>query len=273
MFDPAGVAADLRLVADVQLARIEEAGLNAAQSPRQLLVDGWLLRFSPGKARRSRSVNAIAAGRLALDEKLDLCRHWYQRFRLPLLVRVTPFSQPPGLDQYLAEAGFDAFDETRVMTCPIGDRDFADGDLRVAQVDEAAFALAVGRLRRSPRVQIDAHVQRLLAAPLGGSTTRLVAYEKGNKDSPLAAGQVVVEGSLAGLYDIVTAESARGRGYGRALSKRLLAAALAMGADLAYLQVDASNLPARRIYSALGFVDRYAYWYRRPAGTVDEILL
>jgi ribosomal protein S18 acetylase RimI-like enzyme len=88
----------------------------------------------------------------------------------------------------------------------------------------------------------------------------------------IAAGQVVVEGDLAGLYDIVTAPSERGRGHGRAISRQLLAAAHAMGARTAYLQVDAGNTAARRIYSALGFVDRYAYWYRRPEGTVDEVL-
>ena len=42
----------------LDLARVEEIGLNALQTQRQLFYDGWLLRVSPGKAKRARSVNA-----------------------------------------------------------------------------------------------------------------------------------------------------------------------------------------------------------------------
>jgi len=269
MLDPSAIDAALRSGCDFELARIEEAGLNAAQPREQLLIDGWLLRFSPGKARRSRSVNAVAAGAMALDDKLSLCRRWYQRFGLPLIIRVTPFSQPAGLDEHLAAAGFVAYDETRVMTCRLseapGDRD----GLLARDVDSRAFAEAVGSLRESPSRQIEAHRRRLRDCPLQSTTARLVAYRADG--TPLAAGQVIVQDDLAGLYDIVTAVGARGQGIGRAVSRRLLAAAAALGARSAYLQVDAGNVPARRIYSALGFVDRYAYWYRRPADVVDQI--
>ena len=42
----------------IDARRVEEAGLNALQTQRQLFYDGWLLRVSPGTARRGRSVNA-----------------------------------------------------------------------------------------------------------------------------------------------------------------------------------------------------------------------
>jgi ribosomal protein S18 acetylase RimI-like enzyme len=270
LFDPQVIEATLRAPPDPWLARVEDAGLNASQPREQLLLDGWLLRFSPGKARRARSVNAVAAGTMPVAEKLALCRRWYARLRLPLLVRITPFSQPPRLDEALAGVGFVAFDDTRVMTCAIdGGAPPADG-LRVCEVDPSGFAAAVGRLRDSPPEKIAAHRERLLHFPLHGSTARLVAVDA--EGAPLAAGQVLVEDDLAGLYDIVVAENTRRRGYGRALSRRLLAAAAAMGARTAYLQVDAGNAPARRIYSSLGFVDRYAYWYRQPAGADAAIV-
>jgi hypothetical protein len=77
MFDPALLPPELAAAGDVLAARIEEAGLNAAQPSEQLLYDGWLLRHSPGKARRARSVNAIADGRQGLQAKIDHCRAFY----------------------------------------------------------------------------------------------------------------------------------------------------------------------------------------------------
>ena len=53
------------------LSRIEDAGLNASAPPQQRWVDGWLVRFSPGKAQRARCINALAPRRFApWSEKL-----------------------------------------------------------------------------------------------------------------------------------------------------------------------------------------------------------
>src|SRR5438128_1578350 len=96
------------------LARVEEAGLNASVPPQQRLVDGWLLRFSPGKAKRARSIQAISSGRLPLADKLALCREVYAAARLPMLVRITPFCLPAGLDAALERLGMHTLDDTRV---------------------------------------------------------------------------------------------------------------------------------------------------------------
>ena len=44
------------------LSRLEGAGINASAPPQQRWVDGWWLRFSPGKAQRARCVQAVANG-------------------------------------------------------------------------------------------------------------------------------------------------------------------------------------------------------------------
>jgi ribosomal protein S18 acetylase RimI-like enzyme len=268
MFDPAQIPAALTEVDDNIAARIEEAGLNAAQPSQQLLYDGWLLRFSPGKARRARSVNAIAGGRLPLVEKIAYCRRWYVQSGLPCLFRITPFSQPRALDAALAQAGFAAIEETRVMTlalplaAPPSPR-----TLRVLGIDE--FAHCAGALRDSPPQQVAAHAARLAASPLAAHAQRLAAVDG---ETVLAVGQSVREGELVGLYDIVTAESARGRGLASALTVELLRRAADDGATIAYLQVSADNAAARRVYGRLGFIDRYAYWYRsEPSASQAQI--
>ena len=80
----------------------------------------------------------------------------------------------------------------------------------------------------------------------------------------VAGGQVAIEADLVGLYDVFTAESARGRGLARTLCGRMLRSAASEGVRTAYLQVEASNAAARRVYRGLGFADAYAYHYRSP---------
>jgi ribosomal protein S18 acetylase RimI-like enzyme len=43
-------------------------------------------------------------------------------------------------------------------------------------------------------------------------------------------------------------------------------AAWELGARHAYLQVQAGNEPARRLYRPFGFEERYMYWYRGRPG-------
>ena len=97
------------------LARIEDAGLNASAPPQQRWMDGWLVRFSPGKAKRARCVNAVAPGRMPLADKLALCQQLYAAAQLPLYFRMTPFSQPSDLDRQLERLGMRREEDTRVM--------------------------------------------------------------------------------------------------------------------------------------------------------------
>jgi ribosomal protein S18 acetylase RimI-like enzyme len=129
--------------------------------------------------------------------------------------------------------------------------------LRELGIDE--FAREVGRLRGSPTGQIAAHAARMAASPSSRQARRLALIDGGHV---VAAGQAVREFELVGLYDIATAEHARGRGLATALTIELLQRASQDGAGTAYLQVSADNAAARHLYGKLGFVDRYVYWYR-----------
>ena len=97
------------------LARIEDAGINASAPPEQLWIDGWLVRFSPGKAKRARCIQAVAPGRLPVAAKLARCLPVYAVAGLRPFVRITPFSEPPGLDGSLERLGWERIDDTRVM--------------------------------------------------------------------------------------------------------------------------------------------------------------
>lgn len=77
-------------------------------------------------------------------------------------------------------------------------------------------------------------------------------------------GQVVAVGfgifgqGMAGVFNIATLPASRGRGYGRAVTSRIMADAVARGADLAYLQSTEEGHP---LYQSMGFrtVETWTY--------------
>ena len=99
--------------------RIEELTLNSSAPPGQLLYDGWVLRLLRGKAKRARSVNAVYASTVALDEKIAYCERLYASCALPVVFRITPFSQPQDLDAELGRRGYERFDATSVEAMTI----------------------------------------------------------------------------------------------------------------------------------------------------------
>jgi GNAT superfamily N-acetyltransferase len=243
------------------LSRIEDAGLNASAPPPQRWVDGWLVRFSPGKAQRARCINAVAPGRLALSEKLAHCQAVYRHAGLRLIFRITPYSQPPGLDDWLSQRGYQRFDDTRVMVCPALSRhvhEQAPEGTQFESIDSEAYAHIVGEFRGTALPGRLAHAERLKHSPVPYRGMLLRADD----GSVLACGQYAIESELVGLYDVFTAPGVRGQGLSRQLCSRLLAQAREQGARTAYLQVDADNAAARAVYRRLGFVDGHAYHYR-----------
>ena len=246
-----------------RLSRIEDAGLNASAPPQQRWIDGWLVRFSPGKAKRARCINALADGRLPLAERLAVCEAVFAAATLPLFVRITPFTQPAKLDAWLEQRGFFRIDDTCVMAAaelpqppePI------PPSLGLHRLSTTDYAEQVGRLRGSSPEQRLAHAQRLAASPVPYQGWALRRREDGQL---LACGQMAAEADMVGLYDVFTDPLHRGQGLARQLCGHLLGMARQTGARVAYLQVDASNEAARAVYRRLGFADAYSYHYRTP---------
>lgn len=249
------------------LSRVEDASLNASAPPQQFWLDGWLLRTNPGKAKRARCINALAEGRLPLAERLEQALPYYRAAGLPMLLRITPFTQPPALDQMLAELGWTVLDDTRVWVCtrlpgPAPAARPAPPGLHWQRLDAAALAAAVGGLRGTPPAQQAAHAQRLQAQPVPCQGLALLD-EAG---TVLACGQATREGRIAGLYDVHTASTHRRRGFAKLLCERLLSLESSAGVEVAYLQVEADNAAAQAVYSQLGFEEGYRYHYRQPPG-------
>jgi GNAT superfamily N-acetyltransferase len=178
-----------------------------------------------------------------------------------MVVRLTPFAQPATLDAELAALGMARFDDTRVMLCTALPADTvpASPGTRWRQLDAGAYAMAVGELRGSPAAQRQAHAERLRAAPVPHHGVALCREADG---AVIACGQMAREAEFVGLYDVYTHAAERGRGLATAVCSHLLSLAARQGSRLGYLQVEADNHGARRIYARLGFTDAYSYHYR-----------
>jgi ribosomal protein S18 acetylase RimI-like enzyme len=198
---------------------------------------------------------------------LARCRAAFAGAGLPLIVRITPFTQPPDLDARLAVFGWHRFDETRVLarvdlaTLPVPP---LPPGLQLQALEAGAYAQMVGALRGSPAEQIAAHAERLRESRVPYQGFRLV-----RGSTLLACGQIALEDGLAGLYDVFTPEAQRGQGHGERLCRALLARARAQGAVHAYLQVSDDNAGALRLYERLGFQLAYRYHYRSESPNVD----
>jgi ribosomal protein S18 acetylase RimI-like enzyme len=242
----------------IDARRLEELTLNSSAPPGQLLYDGWLLRFSPGKAKRARSVNALYPSRFPLEAKVEHCERLYGARGLPAIFRVSPCTEPSGLDEWLERRGYERFDLTEVQHAGIDPRRLDGQEVDTPRLEE--WFDMVGDLRGSPVAHRSAHLARLAALPL--EMRPVAALRDG---APMATGLAILEGDHVGLFDVVTREEARRQGFARTIVAALLRWGRERGAARAYLQVNATNDPAIGLYRGFGFVPAYRYWYRgRP---------
>ncbi len=243
--------------------RIEEAGLNALQTQRQVFFDGWLLRISPGKAKRARSVNPHLGSSLPIDMKIARCESLYAANELPTLFRMTPFAHPADLGSALERRGYVAFDPTLVQVLALDDLRNVEPrrDIDVVAPSPDEFVEAIGELRASSPTERAAHLERLACTPL--PMHAIVARIDGRI---VACGQASIDDRVAGIYDMMTAGDSRGRGIATTIVGALLQWARDHGATHAFLQVNAENAPALRVYRRFGFVTTYTYHYLARPG-------
>ncbi len=247
------------------MSRVEDAGLNASAPPQQRWLDGWLVRYLPGKARRARCINAVADGLLPLEQKLALAQAVYAGAGLPMIFRLSRFTRPLGLDAELGRLGYGLVDETRVMVCtqlPVAPRRDLPAGLRWEALNGAGFAEAVGQLRGSPPEHRSSHALRLAQSPVPYQGWVLRREADG---TVMACGQTAQEADLVGVYDVFTHPDARNQGLSSLLCERMLSISASQEARVGYLQVDALNAPALQVYRRLGFADAYRYHYRERA--------
>lgn len=253
-----------------QIARIEEASLNATVVPEQQLYAGWVVRWAKSAAKRARSINVLAPSSVPLDERLDYVAGIYRRHDLPLIFRVADSCADPTLEAALALRGFKSFGHTRVMAVPMQVAiDIASrqepGALQVRPVDARTFAAQVGRLKNSHPQYVAEHTLRLSSVAV--PKQMLLAY---TGQVCVGAALGVFDGKLMGIFDVISDPAHRRQGIAAQLLRAQLQEGDKQGAAQAYLQVETSNQPARALYARYGFTNHHQYWYMSLASGHDD---
>jgi len=240
------------------LERIEEAALSAWTAPRQMLYDGWLLRFADGYTKRANSVNVRYSSRLPLDEKIAYCEDVYARQKLPVIFRLPePFTSPVVLSG-LERHGYAQFDPTFVLGREITSDVHIMPGVDIQQLNTSDWIQLRAVLTETPLEQWVVH-QAILNV-IVPEKVLLGLYAAGK---PVACGMGVRDGALLGYFSIYTAPAARQHGYGQAVMDALTQWGLERGATFGYLQVEGDNHPALTMYEKLGFERCYRYWYSK----------
>lgn len=241
--------------AQAEIRSLEERAFNAWPALSTILVDGWVLRFSAGYTKRANSVNALRPTR-PLADIVGIARPLFARSDLPLVIRLSPLAGS-GADAELAAAGFRHLDETLVMAASLKERFSLDDSVRISPTPRHDWSEGFAMANAVPARHRTTHDAMLASIRFPAAFATLV--ENGRS---IAWGLAVMERSMVGLFDIVTAPEARRKGAGRRLVTSLLAWGAENGATGAYLQVVAANAAAIPLYRDLGFTEAYRYHYR-----------
>ena len=246
---------------------IEELSLNAWPAVQTLLVGGWIVRFSGGYTRRANSVIPLYPVQGNPGQQIAACEALYRAQGLPVIFKMTSACTPPDLDDLLEARGY-AFDaHTSVQLLDLSQTNFTpQGNLTLSALPDAEWGAAFQRMHHLEGETAQKHA-RILAQILPQT-----CYASLEADTPAgvrsaggeiaACGLGVLQDGYLGLFDIITAEGQRRRGYARQLMAGLLSWGKGQGAHAAYLQVMLNNPPALALYAGLGFREIYRYWYR-----------
>ena len=233
--------------------------MNAWPAMQQLLLDGWILRFSKGFTKRSNCIVPIyppfsTPSDQSLIEKIRYCENLYAREQLQTVFRLTSSQDAERLDDLLAERGYEERERCHVLTRTLGS-DIEGHEISLVTLEQwlEAYCYLTGMGEPASTLH-----QIILKAIAGDCAFAVMS----KSDEPLACGLGVVERELVGLFDIYTHPEHRREGWGRKVVDGILAWGYEKGARRAYLQVVSDNDAALKLYDELNFSRSHEYWYR-----------
>lgn len=217
-------------------------------------LGGWRLNASSGRSMRINACWPLAAPDRDPDVALDAIEAWFAARGLPPRFKLTDgVVAPADLPERLALRGYAPCKETVVMLGPTGGA--GDPAVWVTAQPDAAFEVVFTASAGDPEDGRE-RLEALGRIPAPARFARL------DIDGAAAAiGASAIGGGFVGVFGMRTTPDHRRKGLARRVLRALLAEARGLGAERAWLQVEAENAPAIALYADEGFEPAYAYRY------------
>ena len=243
---------------------VEEACLNAWPALREVLLEGWLVRFSEGLTRRANSANPLGPASPVDPSGFEAL---YRLSGLPTIFRVLTLIDA-SVDDRLADAGYTREGESCVLYGPIEDVEtIRDPDVRLLDQPSLEWFVAMAALQAHSTQQATTYrrIVSQLAVPAAFAALS-------NDTGTVALAYGALHSGLLCYESVITDSNSRRRGYSRRIIAAVAAWAKDQGATGACLEVESDNLPARALYSAVGLKRQlYGYHYRRQPSRIPAV--
>ena len=239
---------------DARIARIEDMTRRAWPPAEVERLGGWELRATGGYTRRANSANPYSHSPPERTAAVEQVEHWYADRGQRTIFRLTPVSNPPGLEPMLRDRSYSEDRGTLVLVGAAAPGPLIEVATRPTEewiaVKDRWAPLSVGH-RVAWLGLLDATVP-----PAGYGLVR------SSDGAVVAAGHAVVEHDMVALFGLVVDPGRRGQGFGEHLSRGLISWGAAQGAATVWLQVHSPTNPvALSLYRKLGLTVLYEYRY------------
>jgi ribosomal protein S18 acetylase RimI-like enzyme len=242
------------------ISKIEEMSMNAFPALSTVLLNGWVLRFANGYAKRANSVNPIYRCSNDLVDNIELCENMYKSKQLDTVFKLTENDDSYKIDEILKKRGYSYEAKTNIMLKDIRNLEATNMEsmnvVIYREINEKWFEAFTRMNKINPQ---NTHTLRLMLDRIIPEVYCAGIIEE---DKIIAVGLGVAQGEYIGMYDICVQEDKRRGGLGTKIMISLINEALKNGYKYSYLQVVDANEAAKLLYKGLGYQKQYSYWYR-----------
>jgi len=272
---------------------IEELSANAFPALSTLLVNGWILRFAEGYAKRANSVSPLYPCGIDVVKNVELCEKIYLSKKLNPVFKLTECENGFLIDNILQSRGYEYEAKTNILLKDLskekevenagegpsesaieGPCESASEGLSESASEgpnECTNASSVSTYRSCEEDWFEAFTRMNKVSNANKATLRKIlnslipdafyGFYKENNEI-LAVGLGVMERGFIGMFDIYVDEAHRRKGLATKIMNKLISEGVAHGCDYSYLQVIDDNENAKLLYKKLGYEKQYSYWYR-----------